>query len=102
MTEYELKIIGEKITALRDDLSAYGATGLSAELVDGEARYAGLVACIHRDDLPDEVLAELRELTADGRNTVNNRLFLTFNVIKVIEAAENVCLYYEKCLTKNR
>ena len=92
MTEYELKIIGEKITALRDALSAYGATGLSA----------GLVACIHRDDLPDEVLAELRELTADGMNTVNNRLFLTFNVIKVIEAAENVCLYYEKCLTKNR
>ena len=38
MTEYELKIIGEKITALRDTLSAYGATGLSAELVDGEAR----------------------------------------------------------------
>ena len=30
MTEYELKIIGEKITALRDALSAYGATGLSA------------------------------------------------------------------------
>ena len=89
MTEYELKIIGEKITALRDALSAYGATGLSAELVDGEARYAGLVACIHRDDLPDEVLAELRELTADGMNTVK-------------EAAENVCLYYEKCLTKNR
>lgn len=102
MTEHELKIIGEKIATLRDALSAYGATGLSAELVEAEASYTGLVTCIHSDDLPDEVLAELRELTADGMNTVNNRLFLIFNVIKVIEAAENMCLYYEKCSTKNR